>query len=465
MPKAWEMELEFRRRAIPKVLSSEDQTWDAIFKIRQAEDDHVRLYWRSEVPGSGAPECLMVGAVQSAYNRGREVGEAEALLGAGLKALERGDTPELYRLTSLIFKALDEALRDKGSPYWRYLAPRTWEEHSGAVSFPAPLPVDVDSPGFAEKIYAGWLAQTCGGALGTALEGYTTDRIVEAFGDVRGYVREPNTFNDDITYELAFLKAFEEKGYRVKSEDIAGQWVALIPFGWSAEDIALRNLKLGVYPPESGRRSNPFSEWIGAQMRGAVCGLVAPGDPQEAARLAWVDGIISHETNGVLGEVFNAVMTSLAFVRKDIRGIVDMAISLIPARSEYHSVVRGALDACRGSEDWLTTWRQCENRLERYNWVHAYPNAAAEVVALWFGAGDFDETMRIISLAGRDVDCNAAQIATVLGVALGRDAIGEKWSKSIGDRLQTYVRGMEEMTITGLARWNADLVRKWRQIS
>ena len=60
-----------------------------------------------------------------------------------------------------------------------------------------------------------------------------------------------------------------------------------------------------------------FREWIGAQMRGAVCGMVAPGDAMEAARLAWMDGSVSHHNNGILGEVFNAVLVSLSFVRNN----------------------------------------------------------------------------------------------------------------------------------------------------
>ncbi|MDI6895269.1 MAG: hypothetical protein QME70_11845 [Bacillota bacterium] len=80
-------------------------------------------------------------------------------------------------------------------------------------------------------------------------------------------------------------------------------------------------------------------------------------------------------------------------------------------------------------------------------------------MALCFGSGDFDETMRIVALAGQDVDCNAAQIATVLGVA-GLGTPGEHWTRPIGDRLQTYVRGMEELSITHLARWTVDMVRK-----
>ncbi|MDR0663528.1 MAG: ADP-ribosylglycohydrolase family protein, partial [Spirochaetaceae bacterium] len=178
-------------------------------------------------------------------------------------------------------------------------------------------------------------------------------------------------------FEIAFLTAFERRGRRITSADIAEQWLALIPLGWSAEEIALDNLRRGIYPPESGRHRNPYREWIGAQMRGAICGQVSPGDPGEAARLAWLDGVISHSGNGVLGEVFNAVMVSLAFVKKDIRASLEQAMELIPSDSEYQSVLAFARDKARGG-DFASAWALCEERFQKYNWIHAYPNAAAE---------------------------------------------------------------------------------------
>ena len=76
----------------------------------------------------------------------------------------------------------------------------------------------------------------------------------------------------------------------------------MIPYGWSAEEWALKNIKMGIYPPESGFLHNPYREWIGAQMRGAVCGMVAPNNPLKAAELAFMDGVVSHYNNGVIGE-------------------------------------------------------------------------------------------------------------------------------------------------------------------
>jgi ADP-ribosylglycohydrolase len=327
--------------------------------------------------------------------------------------------------------------------------------------------VDLTSGDFYDRTRAAWAGRIAGGALGTALEGYTTAQLQKKFGDIRGYVRKPNTYNDDITFEIAFLSACVQKGRLLSSADIADQWLALIPMGWSAEQVALENLRRGIYPPDplagepglrslgespadlfslptSGSWKNPYREWIGAQMRGAVCGQAAPGNPREAARLAWLDGVISHTGNGVLGEVFNALLVSLAFVERDMRRCLDQAIALIPADSEYYSVIHFARQAAQAS-DFAAAWAACEERFKQYNWIHAYPNAAAEVVALWFGNGDFDETMRYIALCGQDVDCNAAQIAAALGAQQGCASIHERWL--LGETVQTYLRG-DMKTIT-----------------
>ena len=111
-----------------------------------------------------------------------------------------------------------------------------------------------------------------------------------------------------------------------------------VPFGWSAEWIALRNLNMGLMPPRSGSFRNPYSDWIGAQMRGMVCGMLAPGWPLEAARLAYVDGTVSHARNGIYGEMFAAVLTALAYVRQDERALLAEALNYIPPGSEYAAV-------------------------------------------------------------------------------------------------------------------------------
>ncbi|WP_125154617.1 ADP-ribosylglycohydrolase family protein [Clostridium rectalis] len=460
MKKAWEMEHELTSKAIPVVLSEEEQTWDSAIDFDKHEATKLKLLWKSNVPGSFAPERVLVGGIQSMENMGYHVEGAEKYIKEAVKALEENNLVKLNKVTARVCRELNNAKKDIKSPYWKYKMYSTWEQYKNSVSFYKYDKVNIHTKEFEEKTFAAWIAQICGGALGTAIEGYTTENIEKTFGDVRYYVRKPNTYNDDITYELAFLKAFEYKGYNVTSDDIAEEWVGLIPTGWSAEDVALRNIKSGVYPPESGYLNNYYREWIGAQMRGAICGMVAPGNPEEAARLAWIDGVISHHNNGVIGEIFNAILVSLAFVENDVRTILKKTIEMIPTDCEYYSVIDFAYQKCLETNDWRKAWKECEEKYKKYNWIHAYPNAAAEVIALYFGKNDFDETMYIISMEGQDVDCNAAQIASIYGIIHGLKGIDNRWIKPIGDDLITYVRSMEKLKISELSNWTVDSVRK-----
>lgn len=466
--RAWEMERKIMDEAIPKILTEEEQTWDFAETLEKIQDDHTKLLWRSNVPGSYAPESIMTAAVQSVENMGYRLPKAVQLLEEGFKAMASEDLVTLNRVSAKIWKMVHlatsgkeeagEVEKDEAASYWNYRRYDSFEDYLQAVSFKERAPYSGDKKDFSERIYAGWLAQIIGGAMGTAIEGYTTKNIENTFGEIRDYVREPNTYNDDITYELAFLKAYEEKGSKITAEDIALRWIELIPLGWSAEEIALRNIRYGIFPPASGYVDNPFREWIGAQMRGAICGMVAPGDPMEAARLAWIDACVSHANNGILGEIFNAVLVSLSFVETDIRKILEETIGLMPKDSEYYQVVRYAHELAKEHPDWKKAWAFCEEHLKEYNWIHAYPNAAAEVLALYYGEGDFDQTMYLIAMMGQDVDCNAAQIMTVIGIIGKEEKIPQKWKDPIGDRLQTYVRTMKDMSIRHLANWTVDCV-------
>lgn len=458
--KAWEMEKELIESAIPKILEEDEQEWDAMEEIGRVEDDKIKLLWGSFVPGSAAPERVILAGVQAMENRGYIVENYEEIVNEGLEALKNNDMVNLHKLTSKLYHCINTAVKDESSAYWNYKEYTNWKEYSNDVSYMAPDKYDVFSEDFEDKLLVGWRAQLIGGALGTAIEGYTTDNLRKTFGEIRDYVRKPNTLNDDITFELAFLKAYMEKGGDINSVDIAHEWIGLIPAGWSAEEVALRNIRYGIYPPESGKFCNPYCEWIGAQMRGAICGMVAPGNPKEAARLAWIDGEVSHYNNGIIGEIFNAMLVALSFTRNDIREIVKETINMIPKKSEYYSVVNFALEQCINSSNWEDAWRPCEKKFERYNWIHAYPNAAAQVVALWFGNGDFDETLHIIAMEGVDVDCNAAQIMTALGIIVGEKSISDKWTKPFDDNIATYVRTMENIDINELTSWTVESCRK-----
>jgi ADP-ribosylglycohydrolase len=442
----------------PVLLNKEEQGWSQSFDMESYANEINRQKWSSHVPGSNAIEHVIIGAIQDTENMGYDVTEAESFIDDGAKYLNQKDWASLAGQTAKVFNALNEAKKVKNHPYWQFACYDNFDQCLKKARFEK-HPFEMSSSSYEKKTYLGWLGQICGAALGTAVEGYTTKNIRQAFGEISGYVRQPNTFNDDITYEIAFLLAFEEKGEQVTSKDIAHRWVSLIPMGWSAEEIALRNLQSGIFPPESGSLGNPYREWIGAQMRGAICGMVAPGDPQKAAQYAFTDGVISHHNNGVLGEVFNACLVSLSYVHSDVTALLRETIDCIPSDSEYRKVLNDAVEACQKNNNWETAWNEGIKEYGRYNWIHAYPNAVAEVIALFFGHGDYDETMHIIAMEGYDVDCNAAQIGTAVAIMNGQE-LNRKWTDPIGDDLETYMRDSHHLSIKGLSLRTVEAGRK-----
>jgi len=457
---AWEIERELRENAEPVDRREVDSEWfDAEF-TPPAGDALIDLFWKTQVPGSRAPEIAYVEMVQAKGNLGFDVSEAEKLLPEGLALHEAGKVDDLRALTAELMAAILDAPLDMESDYHTYDHPQTWEgirEAMGEGVSEESQPLDESH--LAERIHQGWVGQLAGGAYGTAIEGYTSEQIAKVYGRVDTYITEPETMNDDVVYELALMDAIEKKGKSLTSRDIAREWVRQIPFGWSAEWVALRNLNLGLTPPESGTWHNPYHDWIGGQMRGMICGMLAPAYPMGAARLAVMDGVVSHALNGVYGEVFAAVLTSLAFTAKDPKALIQAALPYLPQGSEYMSVVQGTLDVLMEKDSPEEAWPVLDKRLIKYNWIHAYPNVAADLMALWYGLGDFTETMSLLALAGDDIDCNAGLVGNLLGVMAGVPA---QWADPIGDLLETYLKGKEKMSIRELSEKTAVYVSLFR---
>ena len=142
-----------------------------------------------------------------------------------------------------------------------------------------------------------------------------------------------------------------------------------------------------------------------------------------------------------------------------MRELLKKAIDMLPHDSEYYEVVNSTLKMCESGSGWESVWAACEEKYKEYNWIHAYPNAAAEVVALWYGRMDFDETCRIIAMEGQDVDCTAAPVLNTLGIMVGLDKIREGWITPIGDVVLTTMRRLQELKIDELCRMTAESVR------
>lgn len=458
--KAWEIERELRESAVPADRREEGSEWYEADFEPPTGDGLIDLFWFTKVPGSRAPELAYVEMVQAKSNLGFDVSAAERLLPEGLALHKAGKVDDLRALTASLMAALLEAPLDLESDYHQFDHPQDWPAVKAAMDEAVTEEqFQLEESTVQERIYQGWLGQLAGGSFGTAIEGYTSEQIAKVYGRVDSYITEPETVNDDSVYELVLLDAVAKKGRDVNSTDIALEWVRQIPFGWSAEWVALRNLNLGLMPPNSGAWNNPYHDWIGGQMRGMICGMLAPGWPMEAARLAHVDGVVSHSLNGVYGEIFASVLTSLAFVIDDPKALIDAALMYLPQGSEYMSVVNETLAVLKENDTPEDAWPILDARFIKYNWIHAYPNIAADLLALWFGESEFTQSMSLLALAGNDVDCNAGLVGNILSVMNG---VPGQWADPIGDLMETYIKGKEKLSIRTLAEETFELMNRMR---
>lgn len=453
--KAWELERDTRRAAVPLDRRLHPSSWMEQTTSPKGQDDIMFMLWESAVPGSGAPECLYQEAAQSLENQGYDEREAVGLIPEGMHLARTGEAAGLRVLTAHYLQALFAAPQAPDCPYLTFERPVEWDDVLGLLPA-AHTPQEEQPEGVEEKTWSGWMGQLAGGAFGTAIEGYTGTQIAGVYGDIRSYVTKPETMNDDVVYELALLDAFERCGRSLSSRDVADEWLRQITFGWSAEWVALQNLRDGLMPPESGSFRNPYSDWIGVQMRGMVCGMLAPGRPLEAVRLAHLDGVVSHAANGVYGGMYAAALTALSYVRDDPLLVAEEALGYVPQGTEYAAIVRECLDVVTRESDPASALAWSGQRFEQYNWIHAYPNAAADIISLAYGGRDMTASFALLARAGLDVDCNAGLVGTVLGIMAGAPAA---WADPIGDRLETYIAGKEELSIRALAERTVRLAR------
>ena len=310
---------------------------------------------------------------------------------------------------------------------------------------------------YIEKIYAGWLAKIIGIRLGAPIEGWTYEKIKNLYDELYHYPVDYKEFaaDDDSNGPLFFLRALEDgrHGFDLKAQDVAEALLNYAPFehgffwwggyGVSTEHTAYLNLQNGMTAPQSGsiaQNGSTVAEQIGGQIFIDTWGLVAPGNPDLAARFAREAASVTHDGNGIYGGIFVAVCISCAFVEKDMRRIMEKGLSYIPADCEYAKVVRAVMAY---HEVHPENWRDCFHYIhEHYGYdkyagnCHIIPNIAVMILALLYGEGDFTNTLCICNMCGWDTDCNVGNVATIIGVRNGLEGIDyDKWRRPINDFL------------------------------
>ncbi len=427
---------------------------------RQKRIEEIRRRWEL-VTDTGVVVRPTEAVVRAMGQKGYDVRAAEALLPEGQRLYEAGEWDRLLVLMARIHHALRQA---PPVPLPGVERPVTLEAIRASLP-PAPELPAYDLSDYEDRVLGGWLGKVIGGALGGPVEGWTRTRIAETYGTITDYLAPPSSLNDDTAYPLVLLHTAEQYGPDFTSEQLALTWLERLPRAYTAEAIALENLRRGIFPPESGSTDNPLSHWVGAMMKAEICGWLAPGRPEAAVELAYRDAVIAHETEGVYGGLFIAAMAAAAFVEPDPRRLVEVALHFVPPRSQFTAVARRVLRECTGASDWAEAWAGVEAEvLQTYHWLHVFPNLAVVLVALWFGEGDFGRSITLAVQCGGDTDTTAGIVGAVVGTARGASAIPDRWRAPLGDCLESYVIGYERVDLREVAARTAALGRRWMRV-
>lgn len=284
-----------------------------------------------------------------------------------------------------------------------------------------------------DKIYACWLGKNIGGTMGTPFEGRTE------LNDIQGFSTPENVVlaNDDLDLQLVWLRAIEDYGPYSLNEQILGEyWVSYIPPHWNEYGIGKNNMRAGLLPPMSGEYNNPWKHSNGAWIRTEVWACMAPGCPDIAIKYARMDASVDHGAGeGTYAAIFVAAIEAAAFVVHDLRALIDIGLSKIPADCRMARSINLLLDCYDKGIDWKETRRILVEDSADLGWFQAPANVAFSMLGLLYGEGDFKKSMILAINCGDDTDCTGATLGSIFGILNGTAGIPEDWKKHIGDNI------------------------------
>ena len=324
---------------------------------------------------------------------------------------------------------------------------------------------------YRNKVLGCWLGKNVGGTLGAPFE------WLRQINDVSFYVQkdlkgQPMP-NDDLDIQLLWLCALEEKGLDVTAQRLAEYWCLYVTPHWNEYGNAKINMRQGLQPPLSGIFQNAYKHSCGSYIRSEIWACIAPGLPHIAARYAYEDAILDHGNGeGTCAEIFMSAMESAAFVVSDLRRLIDIGLSYIPADCGVAQAVHTTLECFDRGTPWKETRHEvlrlhrgsippwCDvSRLSAEDKANGFAegvqgydvpsNIAITLIGLLYGSDDFGKVQCIAVNCGEDTDCTAATAGSIWGIIHGADAIPQKWIDPIGRGIKTVCLNMGEMGYFG----------------
>lgn len=285
--------------------------------------------------------------------------------------------------------------------------------------------------------------------------------------------------DDDTDIEYIYLQAtFESSSVKLSPQQIRNAWLTHIysdadtPFTtadgqpenylWVSNQQAFDlMLQQGMLPPEtSAPKHNPHYDMIDAQLTTEIFGLMAPGAPAVALELAELPIATTARENAAWAAQFYVVMHALAFVvpeqlsrKEQIFWLAEHASQQLPSGSyvaDMHEFVKAQY--VQG-----LPWEQTRDALyQRYQVEQAAGydltsrglycngcfaagiNFGASLISLFYGEGDYRETVKLAALMGWDSDNPAATWGGLIGFLEGRDGLEAAFGREFSSEFNIH---------------------------
>lgn len=281
------------------------------------------------------------------------------------------------------------------------------------------------------KIAGGWAGKMIGVTYGAPVEFKAQGRIYDepinwVPKDIKG-----SLWQDDLYVQLTFMMTMDKYGIDAPAARFQEMFAKAGYMLWHANVQARKNYYDNILPPASGNpKYNPHADDIDFQIEADYLGLMCPGLPNTAAKMASKIGHIMNYGDGVYGGIFLSSLYTYAFFDNNISSVIDKALRSLPAQSDYAKIIKDVIKLhAQYPADWKDAWKELQAKWgndhfcgagETFN-IDAKFNGAFIVMGLLYGEGEPYKTLEVTARCGQDADCNPSSAMAILGVLMGYD--------------------------------------------
>lgn len=230
---------------------------------------------------------------------------------------------------------------------------------------------------------------------------------------------------------------------------------------WVSNQQARDLMGQGMLPPATGDpKNNPHYDMIDAQLTTEIFGAYAPGRPDVALKMAYLPIRTTARGNAAWIAEFYVVMYSLAAANSngklsasDVLAMAEIASRQLPEGSYSKAMYNYVRSEYLKGTRWEAVRDQLYHKYQM-NQEDGYDitsrnlycngcfaagiNFSASLVSLFYGEGDFKETVKIAALAGWDSDNPAATWGGMLGLIYGKDTLEKLFNRKFSEKYNIH---------------------------